>query len=394
MMLRSLAALSLGVPLFALGSCGGTVDDTPSVAEPATTAPEGARGAGPSTAVPPATRRGSVSFSAIEFNVLADAAFVDSAPLVASSGCKITPRIFSSAPTLSAGNVAVTYPSSKGEPRRLALTIEDGRYGATDSARGVEDRRLEQPGGTVLFEASGGEVPAFSGELVVPERVKLVGERRADETAIGAILDAKSGRDIELAWSEGTHEQAQFFLTGAKHTVWCNFPAPARTGAIPAAMVAKLLAEGEVTGGECPKGRSCLTGGFYAVRSRNVRAAEYEVELRAAFWLPLSVEVAPGGPPSPAPSRPSRASSRSSPAAAAPTRRRPSRPLQRNRLPTRDRPLDRGPAGDAARNRLVHLRRLQRRRERVLPGWRAARRAVRVRAPLAEGRDGADSLGR
>lgn len=293
MLLRSFASLSFVVPLFALGACGGHVDDTPSVAEPATTPPEGAQGAGPSTAVPPATRRGNVSFSAVEFNVLADASFVDSAPLVASSGCTISPRIFSSAPTLEAGNVAVTYPSSKGGRRRLALAIEDGRYGAMESGQGVVDRRLEQPGGTVLFEASGGDVPAFSGEVVVPERVKLVGERRADETAIDAILDAKSGRDVELAWSEGTHEQVQVFLTGAKRTVWCNFPAPARTGAIPAAMVTELLAEGDVTGGECPKGRSCLTGGFYAVRSRNVRAAEYEVELRAAFWLPLSVEVAP-----------------------------------------------------------------------------------------------------
>lgn len=80
-------------------------------------------------------------------------------------------------------------------------------------------------------------------------------------------------------------------LTPAK-LLWCNFPAPARTGRIPAAMVTELLAEGEAVP-ECSKGRECLSGYFSVLRSRNVRAAEYDVQLVAEFMQVVSIEFSP-----------------------------------------------------------------------------------------------------
>jgi hypothetical protein len=288
MVLRSFRCLFVyaGLGLGAL-ACDGRANEVDASGTPA------APGSSSENAsLPPATRTGTVRFSSLSSNLLADAFFEQRAPTARASGCALVPRREPS-PGRTAGDVSITYTpaASKAGAQTVVLPwdTKTGSYGWQDSA--AAPPRLDAPGTPVTFTGSGDEVPAFTATLLTADAVTVTGAVREPDR-IGITLAGKAGQDLTLVWSPSDNAFAELYLGSEAALLSCRFPAPATTGTVPAALLAQALASPDFRG-ECPKGKTCLSGGFRTGRETTVRAAEWEIEAEALVVEPVELHVAP-----------------------------------------------------------------------------------------------------
>lgn len=286
--LRSFLSLFVyaGLGLGAL-ACGGRANEVDASGTPA------APGSSSENAsLPPAARTGTVRFSSLSYNLLADAFFEQRAPTVRASGCTLVPRR-EPASGRTAGDVSITYTPSASAAGAQTVPLpwdsKTGAYGWQGSA--ASPVRLDAPGTPVTFTGSGDEVPAFTATVLTADAVTVTGAVR-DPERIGITLAGKAGQDLTLAWSPSDNAFAELSLASKDAFLSCRFPAPATTGTVPAALLAQILAAPDFQG-DCPKGKTCLSGSFRAGRETTVRAADWEIELAAQVVEPVELHIAP-----------------------------------------------------------------------------------------------------
>lgn len=138
-------------------------------------------------------------------------------------------------------------------------------------------------GDPLTFEATGGEVPAFSQALVAPARIPLV------KPAPTGALPLPRGRDLALTWG-ATAGQATAVISQtppddlfASTRIFCDFDATKGAGTVPSALLQAL----RVTGGEVPPAVVDFGGstsvdvspGGYSIRVVALHASSFEANV-------------------------------------------------------------------------------------------------------------------
>lgn len=131
----------------------------------------------------------------------------------------------------SAGEVRVSVAGAS--PAALPYDAASGNY--VGSLPGL----AWQSGDVVHFEATGGDVPAFSGEATVPDAVTVT------RPVLGAGLELPRDADLAVTWTGGTHGRFAVALsTGSvgrtRFSVACWWNAADGQGSVPAAFLAPL----------------------------------------------------------------------------------------------------------------------------------------------------------
>jgi hypothetical protein len=94
------------------------------------------------------------------------------------------------------------------------------------------------------------------------------------ESPAGGLALPSQAEDVAITWSASRNEVVFVtLLLGGAAQVLCRFPASARSGVLPGALVARALAEARVS--SC--GGDCNLLQLTAIRSTTVRAGDYEI---------------------------------------------------------------------------------------------------------------------
>ena len=136
-------------------------------------------------------------------------------------------------PGVSAGTVTLT-----GAAQPITLMPDpDKTYPAAPSTT-----PLFSGGETITYAATGADVPAFSGTLVMPSRATITSPPKP---AAAATLEVPRSQDFHVTWSGGGSGQVQIGLFGSgtdPQRLICYFDASAGGGSVPTAALAMLAA--------------------------------------------------------------------------------------------------------------------------------------------------------
>ncbi len=155
-----------------------------------------------------------------------------------SGGCTLTqcpPAGDGGVPMTTTLPTAGTVSISGGKRAASISPKTDGTY-PTDSDN---MKPLYAGGETLTISATGGTVPAFSGTVVAPARVRVTSPA---VPAAGSSLAISRSSALSFAWSGGTVGEVTFGVYPQSATSWvtCSFPANAGAGSIPSSLLSKL----------------------------------------------------------------------------------------------------------------------------------------------------------
>lgn len=203
-------------------------------------------------------------------------------PQPSTTPCKLSPAQTAAGPSASesAGDIVIDVEGARGElSSTLSYDSSQKSYEAAtlDAARG--EPRVEKGGSMLHVRAKGATVPAFEATMRAAYDIDIL------EPADHAILTDRSG-DLVVRWTDQGNETVYVGL--ASHdgaTISCNFPAAAKMGVIPAALVRELVAidVADAPGGGdtivgCDSGY-CLTLDVRSFRSAHTSAGAFDISL-------------------------------------------------------------------------------------------------------------------
>ena len=172
------------------------------------------------------------------------------------------------APSDSAGDIVIDIPASSGATSStLSFDRATKRYEPI-TITGVKGEVLPKGDAPIHVHARGASVPAF--DVTVPAAFEM----SILEPAEGAVLSKSSG-DLLVRWTDGGNDYVFTSLTIADATVSCTFPASARQGAIPAALVTQAFESSNAKG--CAG--KCVSLFVTALRSTRVKAGDIDVSV-------------------------------------------------------------------------------------------------------------------
>jgi hypothetical protein len=139
--------------------------------------------------------------------------------------------------------------SGAGGPLHLAPGA-DGTYRATASATWA-------PGTVLTLQASGGDVPAFSGTFVIPPTFVFDNAPADLMTAIGG------NADVVLTWSPTDAEDVWVGVDSGTTRVSCTFEGATGSGTVPGAALATLPASGRTISAVANNSRQVKLGAWW-----------------------------------------------------------------------------------------------------------------------------------
>lgn len=265
---------ALGVLLAGLAACGGSARSEAAAGADPPSADAGSSVADPAVSGGPG---GWVATYSIDGVFVADARFQEDSFRAAGTrgrpaGCeRSTSGTGVRLPGASAGDLDITVPTRLGEQRvALPFDPEEGEYETAIVEGGAARLRFDEPGSAIRVHAPGAQVPAFDVEL-----------RSAHDTVfeVPEAIDPSAPSDTLVSWSSGENDDVMIDLSLGRDAITCFFPASARSGTIPEAMLADVVASfREASAGKACTPTTCMW--FLAsIRSQLVAAGPYAIRV-------------------------------------------------------------------------------------------------------------------